>query len=73
MPAQGDLVYLNFDPSTGMEIQKRRPAIVLSNTEYNKNQRSFSSVQSLLNLRTTLWKSKCHPVLKCPVLPFLIR
>ena len=36
MPVQGDLIYLNFDSSTGMEIQKRRPAIVLSNTEYNK-------------------------------------
>ncbi|MGH2318577.1 type II toxin-antitoxin system PemK/MazF family toxin [Planococcus sp. SE5232] len=36
MPAQGDLIYLNFDPSTDMEIQKRRPAIVLSNTEYNE-------------------------------------
>ncbi|MDQ0428573.1 mRNA-degrading endonuclease toxin of MazEF toxin-antitoxin module [Planomicrobium stackebrandtii] len=36
MPAQGDLIYLNIDPSAGMEIQKRRPVIVLSNTEYNK-------------------------------------
>lgn len=36
MPAQGDLIYLNFDPSADMETQKRRPAIVLSNTEYNK-------------------------------------
>ena len=35
-PVQGDLVFLDFDPSTGMEIQKRRPAVVLTNTEYNK-------------------------------------
>lgn len=32
---QGDLVLVTFDPSKGSEIQKRRPALVLSRTEYN--------------------------------------
>lgn len=27
----GDIVYINFDPAAGSEIQKRRPAIVVSN------------------------------------------
>ncbi|GHP13403.1 cell division protein FtsN [Lentilactobacillus fungorum] len=34
-PKQGDLVYLNFDPSIGREIKKRRPAIVVSSDIFN--------------------------------------
>ncbi|MCU5746270.1 type II toxin-antitoxin system PemK/MazF family toxin [Staphylococcus sp. SQ8-PEA] len=32
---QGTLVYIDFEPSKGSEIRKRRPAIVLSRDEYN--------------------------------------
>lgn len=32
---QGDIVLLTFDPSKGSEIQKRRPALVMSRNEYN--------------------------------------
>lgn len=32
---QGDIIYLNFDPSDGHEIKKRRPALVMSRDEYN--------------------------------------
>lgn len=35
MIRQGDIVTINFDPSKGSEIQKRRPAIVMSRDEYN--------------------------------------
>lgn len=35
IPKQGDLVWINFDPGDGREIQKRRPAIVLSIVEFN--------------------------------------
>jgi len=35
-PARGDLVELNFYPSAGREIDKRRPAIVLSPIQYNR-------------------------------------
>lgn len=34
-PQQRDLVYLTFDPSVGREIQKRRPAIVISSSAFN--------------------------------------
>ncbi|WP_125714854.1 type II toxin-antitoxin system PemK/MazF family toxin [Companilactobacillus kedongensis] len=34
-PHQGDLIFLNFDPSVGREIKKRRPAIVMSSDQYN--------------------------------------
>ena len=30
-PQSGSIIYINFDPSIGAEIQKRRPAVVISN------------------------------------------
>ena len=30
-PETGSIIYVNFDPSVGAEIQKRRPAVVISN------------------------------------------
>jgi mRNA interferase ChpB len=35
IPDQGDIVSLDFDPSTGKEIMKRRPAFVLSKRMFN--------------------------------------
>lgn len=35
-PERGDLVEMNFQPATGREIDKRRPAIVLSPASYNR-------------------------------------
>lgn len=34
-PNQRDIVFIDFDPSKGYEIKKRRPALVLSRTAYN--------------------------------------
>lgn len=34
-PARGDLVWLDFDPQAGQEQAGRRPAIVLSEEEFN--------------------------------------
>ncbi|WP_203634171.1 type II toxin-antitoxin system PemK/MazF family toxin [Lacticaseibacillus suibinensis] len=34
IPRKGDIVSASFDPSAGKEIQKRRPALVISNTKY---------------------------------------
>ena len=36
-PKQRDIVFIDFDPSKGSEIQKRRPALVMSRDEYNKS------------------------------------
>lgn len=36
IPRQQDIIWIDFDPSKGKEIQKRRPAIVISNDNYNK-------------------------------------
>ena len=35
-PDRGDLIEINFQPASGREIDKRRPAIVLSPVEYNR-------------------------------------
>ena len=35
-PKRGDLVWLDFEPQTGKEQTGRRPAVVISNTKYNK-------------------------------------
>ena len=35
-PDRGDLIELNFHPAAGREIDKRRPAIVLSPLAYNR-------------------------------------
>lgn len=35
-PARGDLIEMNFFPSAGREIDKRRPALVLSAVNYNR-------------------------------------
>lgn len=37
IPEQGDIIWLNFDPSSGKEIMKRRPAFVLSRKAFNKH------------------------------------
>lgn len=35
VPNSGDVVWLNFDPQAGKEIQKMRPALVISPHSYN--------------------------------------
>jgi mRNA interferase MazF len=36
IPERGDLVWLEFDPQTGHEQRGRRPALIISHTEYNE-------------------------------------
>lgn len=35
VPEKGDIVWLDFDPSSGHEIMKRRPAFVISKKVFN--------------------------------------
>src|ERR1700722_7505251 len=37
IPEQGDIIWIDFDPSSGKEIMKRRPAYVLSRKAFNKH------------------------------------
>lgn len=36
-PKQGDIVFLDFNPTLGHEQNGKRPAIVISNNVFNKN------------------------------------
>lgn len=36
IPKKGDIVWIDFDPSAGKEIQKRRPSLVVSRYEFNR-------------------------------------
>lgn len=36
IPERGDVVWLEFDPQRGREIQKTRPAVVISPQKYNQ-------------------------------------
>ena len=35
-PERGDIIWIDFDPQSGREIQKHRPALVVSPKGYNK-------------------------------------
>ena len=37
IPSQGDIIYLNLNPTKGHEQSGKRPAIVISNNIFNKN------------------------------------
>lgn len=37
IPDKGDIISLNFDPSAGKEIMKRRPAFVISRKMFNEH------------------------------------
>ncbi len=37
IPEQGDIIWLNFDPSSGKEIMKMRPAFVISRNAFNEH------------------------------------
>jgi mRNA interferase MazF len=36
IPKNGDIVWIDFDPSASKEIQKRRPGLVVSRYEFNR-------------------------------------
>lgn len=36
VPKKGDIVWIDFDPFAGKEIQKRRPGLVVSRYEFNR-------------------------------------
>lgn len=38
-PKKGDIIWISFQPQSGREILKRRPALVLSPTAYNQRAR----------------------------------
>lgn len=39
IPNKGDIVWIDFDPSSGQEIQKRRHGLVVSRYDFNRKTR----------------------------------
>jgi mRNA interferase MazF len=50
IPARGDFIWLNFDPQSGHEQMGKRPALVVSHTEFNL-QRGFILVCPVSNTK----------------------
>ena len=48
-PKQGDIINLDFSPTKGHEQQGRRPALVVSNSTYNKHGRGIVIVCPITN------------------------
>jgi mRNA interferase MazF len=50
VPARGEFIWLNFDPQSGHEQMGKRPALVVSHTEFNL-QRGFILVCPVSNTK----------------------
>ena len=50
IPARGDFIWLNFDPQSGHEQIGKRPALVVSHTEFNRR-RGFILVCPVSNTK----------------------
>lgn len=46
---QGDIVWLDFDPQTGHEQKGRRPAVIISNNDFNKLMKTAAMVCPITN------------------------
>jgi len=46
---QGDIIWLDFDPQTGHETAKRRPALVVSNDTFNDMEKYTAMVCPITN------------------------
>lgn len=74
IPQKQDLVWIDFNPSAGKEIQKRRPALVVSSYNYAK-QTGFVAVCPITNGQENLRKQGLlvdihHPQIDGAVNPF---
>ena len=69
IPDRGDLVGMNFQPAAGREIDKRRPAIVLSPRDYNRRTGLCVAVPTTSNLAPgPLWLPMPEGYLSVPSL-----
>lgn len=60
VPKAGDIVYIDFDPSTGKEIQKRRPGLVVSVQAFNEKM-GFATVMPITSTpQDELWAPQVH-------------
>ncbi len=57
IPSRGDIVWLEFDPQKGKEIQKTRPSVVISPQSYNQKSEWRFSCPLLAKLKDILLRS----------------
>jgi len=51
---QGDIIWLDFDPQAGHEQKGRRPAIVVSNNDFNNFEKTTAMVCPITNTKREL-------------------
>jgi len=52
MVKQGDLIWLDFNPTLGSEQTGIRPALVVSNNTYNKKSKHFALVVPITSIKS---------------------
>ena len=57
-PKRGEVWWINFDPSTGAESKKIRPAIIVSNNHFNRIGNRFQVVPTTSNI-SRVYPSDC--------------
>lgn len=53
---RGDIIIIDFDPQAGSEIMKRRPALVVSPSIYNKKSRLILCCPITSTIRNSPWE-----------------
>ena len=51
IPKAGDVIWIDFDPQRGNEIQKRRPALVISSQIYNSTAMNLACICPITSTR----------------------
>ena len=51
IPKAGDVIWIDFDPQKGNEIQKRRPALVISSQIYNRTAMHLACICPITSTR----------------------
>ena len=62
-PKRGEVWWVNFDPTKGSEIRKKRPAIVVSNNKANKHLSRIQVVPLTSNVES-VYPSECLVMVK---------
>ena len=57
VPRQGEVYWANLDPTVGREIRKRRPVLIVSPDEMNRNLATV--IAALVASKPRAWPARC--------------